>query len=186
MKAVDGVLVLGYGPQPLDFFSNCMKITGKDSVIDTDVARMAGAVMAIGRRGALDELRGRLEAGALKRQEQETPHLSAAAIEWLAHGERGISSETIFSALTGVDALRGGWQSHPHDPSDLGRCIKLLDSVPELQPLMYKMMHVSPHWFGLMSRWDELVALYRHEKSIHGAISAPKTYQMMKSILESV
>ena len=32
-----GVVVLGYGPQPMDFFTRAMKITGKDAVLDPDV-----------------------------------------------------------------------------------------------------------------------------------------------------
>lgn len=51
---------------------------------------------------------------------------------WLASGERGISSNTIVTCLTGINALGGHWHSHPLDPDDMTRCRKLLERVPLL------------------------------------------------------
>ena len=42
MSDTHGTVVLGFGPQPLNWFHNAMKSCGSDAVIDPDVARMAG------------------------------------------------------------------------------------------------------------------------------------------------
>jgi hypothetical protein len=188
MSDVSGVVVLGFGPQPMDFFSKCMKITGTQSEIDTDVARMAGANFAVGSRSGLEALRARIEAGAIAQQKKETPHLSADVIAWLANGRRGVSSNTIFTVLTGVDALAGSQASHPHDPSDLDRCLCLLDAVPRLHLEIHKMAHVSPEWAALVARWADITKSHIEEVGLGWtkAKTAPKTYALMRSILESI
>jgi hypothetical protein len=82
--------------------------------------------------------------------------ISLEAVQWLAHGERGLSSETIFSHLTGVDAVGDGHRWHPLDPGDLGRCRRLLDEVPELRAAFPRMREVSPVWSRLVDAWDTL------------------------------
>lgn len=187
MSKVEGIVVLGFGPQDMDFFSKCLKIAGKQAAIDPDVARMAGANFAVGPQDALQALRARLEAGSLEQQKLQTPNLSGEAIEWLANGSRGISSNTIFTVLTGVDALDGHHGSHPHDPDDLDRCLRLLEAVPELQPEMHRMAHKSKQWAALMARWNEIVLCHLAEVGLGWtkAKSAPKTNALMRSILES-
>lgn len=79
------------------------------------------------------------------------------AIVWLAHGERGISSEAIFSYLTGIPLqcrLRP-----PYDAGDLRRCRRLLAAVPEFAARLGEMRNVSPEWSRLVDRWDELCVL---------------------------
>lgn len=188
MNEANGIVVFGFGPQEIDFFSKCEKICGKNSVIDPDLARMAGANFAVGQRDALDKLASRLREGALAAQKNETPGLSDAATKWLANGRRGISSNTIFTVLTGIDALRGWEKDHPYDPADLDRCLLLLEAVPELKPEMHRMAQVSKHWAALIKRWDELVECHVTEVGIGWtkAKSAPKTYALMREILDGV
>lgn len=51
--------------------------------------------------------------------------------DWLARGERGISSETIVSRLSGIPVGTYRWSSnYPHDPADFRRCELLLRWVP--------------------------------------------------------
>lgn len=52
-------------------------------------------------------------------------NIPESAREWLRSGERGISSETIFSTITGLELNQCG--SHPLDPADFRRCSLLLD-----------------------------------------------------------
>lgn len=93
--------------------------------------------------------------------------ISLRAVEWLAHGDRGLSSETIFTHLTGIDAVgscnrRPRW--HPTDAGDLGRCRRLLeDDVPELRPAFTRMGEVSAVWKRLVKHWDALCALMDRE-----------------------
>lgn len=50
---------------------------------------------------------------------------------------------------------------HPLDPDDFGRCVRLLEAVPEFRPHLAAMASVSPAWKALVEHWDELEALYR-------------------------
>lgn len=113
--------------------------------------------------------------------------LSENAIQWLASCERGISSETIFEMITGVKTVRT-MKSHPHDPADFMRCLKLLDACPEFKPLMCKMKGVSPVWRALVDRWDEIQKVFETEAPPNwrngGIWSAPKTYKLMREIIE--
>ena len=112
--------------------------------------------------------------------------LSDNAIRWLANGERGLSSETIFTHLTGVDAIGDGWASHPLDPADLRRCRLLLEQCPELLADFPRMAQVSDVWRRLVHHWDELYALMDEEipdwrKPPRGS-SAPRLYAWMHEI----
>ena len=186
-KELNGTVVLGFGPQPLDFLSKAAKLSGKGAVLDQDVARMAGATFAIGQPELFAELRQRLEMGALIAQRQATPHLSLAATNWLANGQRGISSNTMFSVMTGVDALGDSSPSHPHDPDDLDRCLLLLHAVPELRAKLPLMAKCSPAWAALVGVWDQLESLHIAEVGLGWTKgnSAAETYKLMRTILKA-
>lgn len=81
--------------------------------------------------------------------------------EWLANGERGISSETIVQHLTG--RVQRHWRSEPHDLGDFRRCERLLRQVPLLRLALPGMADLSPAWAALVERWDEIVALCEEE-----------------------
>ena len=99
---------------------------------------------------------------------------------WLANGNRGISSEAITSHLTGIN-FRGPWGlGHPYDPSDFGRCMELLEAVPEFRPRLKEMAEVSPVWAELVENWDELEKLYKEEFPTG---KAPKLYDRMQEII---
>lgn len=87
--------------------------------------------------------------------------ISQAANDWLKRGERGISSETIFSKMTGIDLVSPG--HHPSDPSDFRRCEMLLRAVPEFRERLDEMKAVSPVWQKLVERWQEIVTLMESE-----------------------
>lgn len=186
-QELSGVVVFGYGPQPITFIKHASKVCGDGAVVDPDVARMAGATFAFGQPELFAELRQRLEMGALIAQRVETPNLSMAATAWLASGSRGRSSNTMFTVLTGVDALGDSGKSHPHDPDDLDRCLRLLEAVPELRPLLPKMAGVSPEWAALISNWAEIERSHLDEVGLGWtkARSAPRTYDLMRKTIES-
>lgn len=181
-----GVVILGFGPQPVDFFKHATKACGKEAIVSPDIARMAGANLAAGTPAALEALRVRLTAGALQQQQQSTPGLSAAAVQWLACGHRGISSNTMFQTLTGVDALNGNHPDHPYDPDDLDRCLQLLAAVPELRGKLQQMSAVSPEWAALIAQWDAIEQSHLAEVGLGWtkAGSAPKTYALMRQVLD--
>ncbi len=78
---------------------------------------------------------------------------------WLASDDTGISSKTMAAHLCGVSFDKFHW-SHPLDNSDLGRCIRFLEAVPEAKPKLSEMATVSPQWAKLVENWDDLTALY--------------------------
>lgn len=53
------------------------------------------------------------------------------ALYWAASDDTGISSKTILAHMTGVPA---NWTSPPSDVDDRGRCIRLLELIPEWIP----------------------------------------------------
>lgn len=180
------IVILAYGRQPASFFTDASQIAGKYSVLDPDVARMAGATFAVGNPTELAALRQRLVAGAMAHERATNPGLSEAATKWLASGERGISSNFIFTSLTGIDAM-GGWHAergcHPHDPADFRRCQLLLEQVPELQATFHKMAMLNNVWDRLVAAWTAIIEALDEEspgwREGQGR-SAPNAYDIIK------
>lgn len=115
-----------------------------------------------------------------------TGSLERRLAEWFASGDTGISSEAICKKLFDFGDRRdynkwAGSGNFPHDPSDLGRCIRLMEKVPEARERLSEMRTVSPTWAALVDRWEELEALYREEAP---AGRAPKCYLLMQEIIK--
>lgn len=113
--------------------------------------------------------------------------LTKSMIQWLASGRRGVSSETMFTHLTGVEC-RGGWMGdYPHDPSDLMRCERLLRQCPELRAELHRMAELGPVWATLVADWDSLVALVIEEAPdwMDGTGCATKAYERMREIIDN-
>ncbi len=81
--------------------------------------------------------------------------LPAGAVDWLKTGERGVSSEAIFSHLTGIP-IGGNWMSPPYDSADFMRCRKLLVAVPSFASRIGEMATVSPQWAAIVARWRDI------------------------------
>ena len=115
-----------------------------------------------------------------EREEMKT-QLSPEAIEWLANGERGISSETMFWHLAGIRRRRAILVGHPHDPADFIRCEKMLAAVPEFRERMWEMITVSPVWAKLVDHWQEIITSIHEEapRWDEGIGSANKAYALM-------
>lgn len=113
--------------------------------------------------------------------------MSSLALAWIVGDDTGISSKAIWSRMMGVAyASRDhGWDTYPHDPSDFGRCYRLLKLVPEWRARIEEMASASPEWTALVKHWDELTALYEEEvdttRHRHRG-SAPRLYARMKEI----
>lgn len=100
-------------------------------------------------------------------------------VRWLAFGERGVSSETIVSQLTGLQVRS---LSHPHDPDDLRRCVLMLDACPSLAARIGEMRSASPEWAALVDVWSELVESLRSETA--AGRQAPITYALMRKAID--
>ena len=180
-------VVLGYGPQSLDFLSKASKLFSNGAVLSPTVARMAGANIAVGHPDALEDLINRLSAGAVKHEQERLAGsgLSDNAILWLATGRRGLSSNTLFTFVTGFDAEGDHGHNYPHDPDDLSRCRKLLEQCPELVSCLPRVAAAGAEWAALVPRWEELCALMDDEAPEWrlGRGRGPKTYALMKEFI---
>ena len=98
------------------------------------------------------------------------PTITPEMIQWLANGRRGLSSEVVFSWLTGVNCFVhyhcNSQAQHPLDASDFERCVNLLNQCPTLRPHLAALAELSGVWAGLVSAWSMLEACLAHgEKS---------------------
>lgn len=112
--------------------------------------------------------------------------------DWLATGERGLSSEFIVEWLTAVP-LRG--RHHPAvdwplDPDDLRRCLILIDThslVLDQTCLRTHLARTCEEWRVLVDNLGTLRSLLDsevpdwREKPPRGSV-APKTYQFMQDL----
>lgn len=99
-------------------------------------------------------------------------------IEWLAGGDTGLSSKHMAAVASGVK----GNGNYPLDPSDLGRCIRLLGQVPEIRGAFPAIAASGPKWAVVIAHWDELVAMLTDEAQGRKYFNAPKTYDRMKAL----
>lgn len=110
--------------------------------------------------------------------------MDALVAEWLIGHDTGISSVTIVAVMES-DGLIAQYRryGHPHDPADLGRCIRLLDIAPAWYRLnLHRMKQVSPQWSALVDHWSELETLYRQELPTG---RAPKCYARMRELIDA-
>ena len=78
---------------------------------------------------------------------------------WIANGEKGNSSETMWNCL--IDNQEKYRINHPYDGDDFGRCYKLLETVPEWKKELYKLKTLSKAWENLVNNWDKLTEMYK-------------------------
>jgi hypothetical protein len=105
-------------------------------------------------------------------EQSQKPHLNKtdvkcrffipeSAQEWLLKGDRGISSETIFGAITGLWINNRKWP--PSDASDFYRCYKLIKKVPEWKQELHKVAELSNVWKNVILNWDILSELIEEQ-----------------------
>lgn len=115
-----------------------------------------------------------------------TDDINARLVDWLTSGDTGTSSEAI--ALWLARGRKGRWGADtPSDPSDLGRCLRLLDKFPEFRARFAEMADAGGHWPTFVERWPEFEATFLEEcggrllaKGEGRGIECPRTYHLMK------
>lgn len=107
---------------------------------------------------------------------QPKPTPAGDALSWIHNGDTGTSSETIWSVMTGRDVTRYGV---PLDPSDFGRCYRLLKIMPSWRARLPEVVARFPRWAKLIEAWDELTALYEEELP---SGMAPRLYARMREL----
>lgn len=113
-------------------------------------------------------------------------NVEAVALRWIVGEHVGLSSKSIWAHMMGAGRPEYGW-SHPHDPDDLSRCLRLLRTIPEWRDRLPEMRRRSPSWRALIKRWDEIEGSMEAEVGWDWskARSAPMTYRLMREVLDS-
>jgi len=173
--------VLVFGSVPLSHFGKLTELAGgRKGVLDTHLARLAGATFAMGSVADTQALRELLTKRIVDANPRMTP-----LDRWLRVGERGESSDAIVAKLRMVHGI-SNLKAHPHDPDDLRRCLLLLEVVPDLVPDFERMREVSPVWSALVDAWPSLVTSFERESRGQwrsGKFDAPKTYSLIKAAI---
>lgn len=92
---------------------------------------------------------------------------------WLSSHDTGMSSTAIVCHMVGGHCDG----SYPLDVSDLGRCLRLLELIPQWKGRMHEMARYGGAWAGLASHWEEIAASMADEVGIDWSKgkAAPKT-----------
>lgn len=98
--------------------------------------------------------------------------------DWLSGGDTGTSSETLWAVMTMQNVRR---YDIPYDPSDFGRCYRLLNLFPSWQSRLGEVSARFPQWAPFVQHWDELTALYE-EAIKNPERNAHKLYERMKAL----
>jgi hypothetical protein len=125
-----------------------------------------------------------LGGGAVK-QKSEAFVIPAEAMHWQRRGEHGISSNAIFSKLTGFPLTGTFGFGYPHDPDDLRRCRLLLDAVPEFAARLGEMAMCGPEWAELVVVWPVLCETMDAEIEKYDGAKCPMTYRLMRNAIEA-
>lgn len=153
------------------------------------VAATLGAFMALTNAEHADDFAA--EAGTVKNP--TTP------AEWLMGGDTGVSSKAICAHMAGIAGghRNQAWPDVPHDPSDFGRCYRMLKLFPEWVERIPEMAAREPTdanrnvlWAKLAPAWGELTALYEEEArpAADGkwtVDAAPRMYARMRELLDA-
>jgi hypothetical protein len=88
--------------------------------------------------------------------------IPAGALAWARSSDTGISSLTLFEALSGQEVFGLTSRDIPYDAADFGRCYRLLAAAG---PAWAKRLRVvadrHPKWGPLVARWADLTSLYK-------------------------
>lgn len=101
-------------------------------------------------------------------------------IEWIASGDTGASSKCLANAMCALP--HDG--SYPMDSGDFGRCLRLLDAVPELRGRLNAMRGINEYWNALIENWALLEACYREESG--DKEYSQNTSKLMSKILRPI
>lgn len=109
--------------------------------------------------------------------------LSDDVMHWLSFGWRGISSETMVAHFEGLPPklLTRFGPSHPHDNSDFGRCVALLDAVPRYRERLDELRALGGPWPGLVNNWQRFEGLLQRQQEGDKA-AGRELYDSMKAL----
>ena len=115
-----------------------------------------------------------------------SPEFIKRAAQWIVGEDTGLSSISIWAHMMGVEPEDGF--TSPSDPSDLGRCLRLLRSFPEWDQRISEMADCGHGWRAIAPHWRELEQLMADEVGIDWSKgnAAPRTWARMRALLNPV
>lgn len=174
-------------PMPIDLLARLPRLFPKGAVLDPHLARMAGAMNAMGMPSDTASLA--IDLGPRMRAviDARYPDMTDGAREWLAVGQHWASSVWLFHRIMGIPLEQDTRNAAPHplDPADLLRVLDMLQAVQGSDDLPGGTGDVSPQWNDLSKEWPALVSTLRQElEDVDGGGTAPITYRLMQGILD--
>lgn len=82
--------------------------------------------------------------------------------EWADGRDTGTSSLTIYAAMTGMSNPHE-YHAPPRDPSDFGRCYRLLKLFPSWRERLDSVSAICPEFKPFIENWDKLTQMYEDE-----------------------
>ena len=88
--------------------------------------------------------------------------------EWIINGEVGVSSKTMWAAITGAvtGGDKGGDYDVPRDDNDFRRCYEFVEACEIVSEELDRVKRVFPWYAPFIDAWDELVAMWTGLKSL--------------------
>ncbi len=100
--------------------------------------------------------------------------------QWIVSDDTGISSRAIWAVMMGAITEPTNDESRfdvPHDPSDFGRCLRLIQAFPEWRGRLHLVPQLIPFWEPVIREWDGLERLYLEEAP---SGRCPKLWEVMQ------
>ena len=113
-----------------------------------------------------------------ERGSADPPSENRRALEWLLSDDTGWSSMTIAAVMLNLPTESLKRKSIPYDSGDLGRCLRLLEKIPEWNARLDE-VGVIPRWEPLIDRWSELKRVYAEESAANKVSEIAIRHQRM-------
>ncbi len=103
------------------------------------------------------------------------------AMAWIVGPDVGQSSKTIWCVMMHQpEPAYGG--CYPLDPSDFGRCYRLLLIMPEWEARIDEVGEAYPEWKPLIREWSQLKRMWQVGIAT-SAKTLPEMYGLMKDLI---
>jgi hypothetical protein len=102
----------------------------------------------------------RHHASKIREEASNNQSITDKAEKWLRSGDTGASSRAIWRKLTAMPIRQT--EDYPHDMDDFGRCVRLMDAVPEWRERIPELGGISVRWKAIAENWDKLEAAQKH------------------------
>lgn len=109
----------------------------------------------------------------------QAPEPKPGLAQWYEGHDTGISSKAIYRHFNRMAQHPTWGAGYPRDPSDFGRCHRLLELAPDWRARIGEMSKYGKVWTALAEHWDELTALYFDELPTG---TCRKLYDRMKEL----